>query len=79
MSQQREVNDALTGVSMERYWQEAMQTVTRLQQTQMDGLREAARLCAVCLARGGVIHTYGTGHSRAFAMELAGRAGGWSL
>lgn len=76
MSQQREVNDASTGVSMERYWQEAMRSVTRLQQTQMDGLQEAARLCAACLARGGVIHTYGTGHSRAFAMELAGRAGG---
>lgn len=28
-------------------------------------------------ARGGVLHTFGTGHSEAFAMEMAGRAGGF--
>ncbi|MCC2592707.1 SIS domain-containing protein [Tessaracoccus sp. OS52] len=28
-------------------------------------------------ARGGVLHAFGTGHSEAFAMEIAGRAGGF--
>jgi uncharacterized phosphosugar-binding protein len=36
----------------------------------------AARLFADCVAAGGVIQAFGTGHSQATAMELAGRAGG---
>lgn len=31
---------------------------------------------ARCIQRGGVIQAFGTGHSEAFAMEIAGRAGG---
>ena len=36
----------------------------------------AARLMADAIVAGGVIQAFGTGHSEAFAMELAGRAGG---
>lgn len=39
-------------------------------------IAEAADIMADCLANGGVIHAFGTGHSEAFAMEMAGRAGG---
>ena len=39
-------------------------------------IAEAADIMAECLASGGVIHAFGTGHSEAFAMEMAGRAGG---
>lgn len=39
-------------------------------------LDEAIALIAGSLRAGGVIHAFGTGHSEAFAMELAGRAGG---
>lgn len=39
-------------------------------------IAEAADLMSDCLANGGVIHAFGTGHSEAFAMEIAGRAGG---
>ena len=37
---------------------------------------KAAELVAEALRRNGVIQAFGTGHSEAFAMEVAGRAGG---
>ncbi|MFF7180426.1 sugar isomerase domain-containing protein [Streptomyces sp. NPDC008121] len=36
----------------------------------------AARLLADCVAADGVVHAFGTGHSQAAALEIAGRAGG---
>ena len=40
------------------------------------GLDPAVDLLADAVAQGGVIQAFGTGHSEAFAMEIAGRAGG---
>jgi uncharacterized phosphosugar-binding protein len=40
------------------------------------GLTAAANALADAVAAGGVIQAFGTGHSEAFAMEIAGRAGG---
>jgi len=40
------------------------------------GLEPAIDIFAGCLSRGGVVQAFGTGHSQAFAMEIAGRAGG---
>ena len=37
---------------------------------------DAAALLHPVIASGGIIHSFGTGHSRAAAMEMAGRAGG---
>lgn len=37
---------------------------------------QAVELCAGALESGGVMQAFGTGHSEAFAMEIAGRAGG---
>jgi uncharacterized phosphosugar-binding protein len=37
----------------------------------------AARLVADCLGVDGVLHAFGTGHSQAAVMEVAGRAGGF--
>jgi uncharacterized phosphosugar-binding protein len=61
---------------LERFWQEANKVMQRIYQTQAEAIRQAGRLFADCLQNDGVIQAYGTGHSRAFAMELAGRAGG---
>ena len=44
--------------------------------TQQDAIGAAADLLAGSVAAGGVIQVFGTGHSRSFAMEVAGRAGG---
>src|SRR5438105_5704456 len=63
-------------IGLELYWQEAFKVLERVLQTQADAIRRAALLFADCLEKDGVIQAYGTGHSRAFAMELAGRAGG---
>ncbi|WP_228760148.1 sugar isomerase domain-containing protein [Pseudactinotalea sp. HY158] len=41
------------------------------------GLDEAIALTTESLASGGVLQAFGTGHSEAFAMEIAGRAGGF--
>ncbi|MDR1186670.1 MAG: SIS domain-containing protein [Bifidobacteriaceae bacterium] len=41
------------------------------------GLDKAIAIFADSLRTGGVIQAFGTGHSQAFAMEIAGRAGGF--
>ena len=51
-----------------------LDSITRL--ATEGGLDHAITLLADCIERGGVIHAFGTGHSEAFAMEIAGRAGG---
>jgi uncharacterized phosphosugar-binding protein len=45
--------------------------------SQAAAVAAAAELMATCLADGGVLQAFGTGHSEAFAMEIAGRAGGF--
>ncbi|MCL2514565.1 MAG: SIS domain-containing protein [Microbacteriaceae bacterium] len=62
--------------------------VTRFQretQSRLDAIADTARaggldaaidLLAASLRAGGVLQAFGTGHSQAFAMEIAGRAGG---
>ena len=37
----------------------------------------ALDLMTTTIESGGVVHAFGTGHSEAFAMEIAGRAGGF--
>ncbi|HEY3506844.1 MAG TPA: SIS domain-containing protein [Actinocatenispora sp.] len=44
--------------------------------TQTEGVRRAADLIVASLRAGGVIQAFGSGHSEALAMEIAGRAGG---
>jgi len=44
--------------------------------TQQPAISRAAELVAESLVAGGVVQVFGTGHSRSFAMEIAGRAGG---
>jgi uncharacterized phosphosugar-binding protein len=51
-----------------------LDSITRL--ASEGGLDPAITILADCIERGGVIHAFGTGHSEAFAMEIAGRAGG---
>ena len=53
--------------------QDAMDSVVA---TQAAAISQAARLCTEALAGDGIIQAFGTGHSRSFTMEIAGRAGG---
>ncbi len=41
-----------------------------------DAVDTACKLIVEALEAGGIVHAFGTGHSEAFAMEIAGRAGG---
>jgi uncharacterized phosphosugar-binding protein len=56
-----------------RLLQDAFNSVV---ETQQDAIAAAARLVVASLADDGVVQVFGTGHSRSFAMEIAGRAGG---
>ncbi len=56
---------------------EAESRLERLAADAQDGaLDPAIALLVDALRAGGVIQAFGTGHSEAFAMEIAGRAGG---
>lgn len=50
--------------------------VDRVLTTQMPAIQQAASMVARSIADGGVLQTFGTGHSRIVTLELAGRAGG---
>ena len=50
--------------------------VDRVIATQADNIHAAAELVAASLLADGVIQMFGTGHSRSFAQEIVGRAGG---
>jgi uncharacterized phosphosugar-binding protein len=60
-----------------RYRTEVVDRVERLAEGADTGALEAATTLIVeALTAGGVVQAFGTGHSEAFAMEIAGRAGG---
>jgi uncharacterized phosphosugar-binding protein len=63
-------------LSAEAFLRVAREAVDRVERTQLSEIGRAADLLAPRLLGGGVVHVFGTGHSRAFAMELASRAGG---
>ena len=60
-------------LSAEAFFEVARASMERVQ-TQLPEIRRAAEMLAARLLRGGVVHVFGTGHSEAFAMEMAGRA-----
>lgn len=61
----------------ELFLEQVTQRLPQLTASAQDGpIALAADLLADVVANGGVITAFGTGHSEAFAMEIAGRAGG---
>jgi uncharacterized phosphosugar-binding protein len=56
----------------------AARYVSRLREQEVGVIAQAGRALAGRLLGGGTVWVFGTGHSRAVAMELAGRAGGLS-
>jgi len=63
-------------IDQEAYAEVARRAVDCLVTTQRDAIARAGGLVAESLMAGGVLQAYGTGHSRAVALELVGRAGG---
>ena len=63
-------------VSAEAYLATVASTMRRVATEQRGNVAEAADLIVAALRADGVVHAFGTGHSEALAMEIAGRAGG---
>lgn len=57
------------------YLMEAQAILERIQNTQLDAIERAAELCAQTIAGGGLVHMFGTGHSRIFVEEMFPRHG----
>jgi uncharacterized phosphosugar-binding protein len=63
-------------LSADGYLKVVTETIDRVATGQRDEVARAADLVTAALRAGGVVHAFGSGHSEAFAMEIAGRAGG---
>lgn len=63
-------------VSATDYFAAAWDAALRVKDSQFDAVRQASVLLAERMRAGGVVQLFGTGHSRSFCMEMAGRAGG---
>ena len=47
-----------------------LEALARLRSTQSDNIAEAARLCADAIAADGLVHLFGSGHSRIPVEEM---------
>lgn len=54
----------------------ALAQLARVVDEQRDAIADGGARIASALADGGILHAYGTGHSRSVALELVARAGG---
>lgn len=58
------------------YVQRVEELVREVSRSQADQVRRAAEIIVASLRADGVVQAFGSGHSEAIAMEIAGRAGG---
>src|SRR5262245_6827437 len=63
-------------MSFENYLEGLRTILDRIEREQAENIKQAGRLIADALGAGGVIHTFGTGHSHLIAEEAFFRAGG---
>lgn len=64
----------------ERFYHDAMARLQGLLESQRDALDRAAALCTEAIARDGLVHLFGCGHSRMMCEEMTPRQGcfvGW--
>lgn len=55
---------------------ETKKLITDIESTQKENITAAAKIIADSIMAGGIVQTFGSGHSFAAAIEVAGRAGG---
>jgi uncharacterized phosphosugar-binding protein len=67
---------SVESVSAEAFAQQGLAVLQDLTRSARDEVTRAAELIADCVRGDGVIQAFGTGHSQAMVLELAGRAGG---
>ncbi len=64
----------MTNAALE-YMHEAQSILERVRDTQMDAIERAAEMCTDAIAGNGLVHLFGTGHSRIFVEEMFPRHG----
>ena len=57
------------------YLTQSKEILTRIEATQMENIERAAELCTQTIAGEGLVHLFGTGHSRIFVEEMFPRHG----
>src|SRR6476659_8196982 len=57
------------------YIRQAKAILDRIESTQTDAIERAAEICAQTIAGDGLVHLFGTGHSRIFVEEMFPRHG----
>lgn len=67
---------SVESVSAQGFARESLAVLQHVTESARDDVTRAAELIAGCVRTDGVIHVFGTGHSQAIVLELAGRAGG---
>lgn len=60
-----------------RWLTEASKILDRIAGTQLDAIADAAEICADAIGRGGLVHVFGTGHSRIPVEEMFPRYGSY--
>src|SRR5512138_2207703 len=64
----------MSNVSLD-YITQAKAILGRIESTQLDAIEKAAEVCAQTIAGDGLVHLFGTGHSRIFVEEMFPRHG----
>ncbi|WP_405507873.1 sugar isomerase domain-containing protein [Streptomyces purpurascens] len=67
---------SVESVSAQGFARESLAVLQQVIESARDEVAAAAGLVAECVRSDGVVHAFGTGHSQALVLELAGRAGG---
>src|SRR4030095_1114894 len=57
------------------YLTQAKAILNRIESTQMEAIQRAAEICTLTIAGDGLVHLFGTGHSRIFIEEMFPRHG----
>ena len=65
----------MTGI--DDYFDTIRNALARIEATQREAIEEAAGVCATAIAAGGVVHVFGSGHSRILVEELWPRYGSY--
>ncbi|MFJ3667055.1 sugar isomerase domain-containing protein [Streptomyces sp. NPDC090106] len=67
---------SVESVSAQAFAEQSLTVLRHVTESARDDVRRAAELIVDCVRADGVIQAFGTGHSQAMVLEVAGRAGG---
>lgn len=66
-------------ITVDKFFESVYETLNKIKQTQWDNIMKAADLITESLMKGGLLHTFGTGHSEMVAEDAWSRAGGLAV